>query len=82
MPTVLPNAIFKRPACATNPLEDGTVNGTQLFKVDMTRLTRLAVKEQGLGTKEADRCRNFYAMGLVFWLYERSLEPTLRVHPR
>ncbi|MGO8748007.1 MAG: 2-oxoacid:acceptor oxidoreductase subunit alpha [Thermoguttaceae bacterium] len=64
--------------CATNPLEDGTVNGTQLFKVDMTRLTRLAVKELGLGTKEADRCRNFYAMGLVFWLYDRSLEPTLR----
>jgi 2-oxoglutarate ferredoxin oxidoreductase subunit alpha len=64
--------------CATNPLDDGTVNGTQLFKVDMTRLTRLVVKELGLGTKEADRCRNFYAMGLVFWLYDRSLEPTLR----
>ncbi len=38
----------------------------------------LAVEGLGLGTKEADRCRNFFAMGLVFWLYDRPLEPTLR----
>jgi len=64
--------------CATNPLEDGTVDGYQVFRVDITRLTRLAVKELGLSTKEADRCRNFFAMGLIFWLYDRPLEPTLR----
>ena len=62
----------------TNPLEDGTVRGYQLFQVDMTRLTRLAVKEVGLSTKEADRCGNFFAMGLVYWLYDRPLEPTER----
>jgi 2-oxoglutarate ferredoxin oxidoreductase subunit alpha len=44
----------------------------------MTRLTRLAVEGLGLGQKESDRCRNFYAMGLTFWLYDRSLDPTLR----
>jgi 2-oxoglutarate ferredoxin oxidoreductase subunit alpha len=38
----------------------------------------MAVADLGLGIKESDRCRNFYAMGLVFWLYDRSLEPTLR----
>jgi len=64
--------------CATNPLEDGAVAGYQVFRVDITRLTRLAVKELGLSTKEADRCRNFFAMGLIFWLYDRPLEPTLR----
>ncbi len=64
--------------CDANPLDDGTVDGYQLFRVDITRLTRLAVKELGLSTKEADRCRNFFAMGLVFWLYDRPLEPTLR----
>src|SRR3989339_271255 len=64
--------------CKTNPLEDGSLQGYQLFEVEMTRLTRLAVKELDLGTKEADRCRNFYAMGLVYWLYDRPLEPTLR----
>jgi 2-oxoglutarate ferredoxin oxidoreductase subunit alpha len=44
----------------------------------MTRLNRLAVEGLGLGVKEADRCRNFYAMGLIFWLYDRPLDPTLR----
>ena len=44
----------------------------------MTKMTRLAVEGLGLSQKEADRCRNFFAMGLVFWLYDRSLEPTLR----
>ena len=62
----------------TNPLEDNSLDGYQLFPVEMTRLTRLAVEGLGLGQKEADRCRNFYAMGLVFWLYDRSMEPTLR----
>jgi len=59
-----------------SPLEDGSLDGYQLIRVDMTRLTRNAVQDLGLGTKEADRCRNFFAMGLVFWLYDRSLEPT------
>jgi 2-oxoglutarate ferredoxin oxidoreductase subunit alpha len=62
----------------TNPLEDGSLDGYQLFPVEMTRLTRLAVEGLGLSQKEADRCRNFYAMGLTFWLYDRSLEPTER----
>ncbi len=61
-----------------NPLEDNSLSGYRLFEVDMTKLTRLAVAEQDLGQKEADRCRNFFAMGLVFWLYDRSLDPTLR----
>ncbi len=61
-----------------SPLDDGSLDGYQLFPVEMTRLTRLAVEGLGLGQKEADRCRNFYAMGLTFWLYDRSLEPTLR----
>jgi len=62
----------------TSPLEDGSLEGYQLFPVEMTRLTRLAVEGLGLSQKEADRCRNFYAMGLTFWLYDRSLEPTER----
>jgi 2-oxoglutarate ferredoxin oxidoreductase subunit alpha len=61
-----------------NPLEDGSLGKYKLHAVDMTKLTRLAVEGLGLSQKEADRCRNFFAMGLVFWLYDRSLEPTLR----
>ncbi|WP_425395788.1 2-oxoacid:acceptor oxidoreductase subunit alpha [Aeoliella sp.] len=63
----------------SNPLEDGSLEKKfRLHKVDMTKLTRLAVEGLGLSQKEADRCRNFFAMGLVFWLYDRSLDPTLR----
>ena len=69
---------LKQAGYEENPLEDGSLAAYQVFSVDMTRLTRLAVESLGLGVKEADRCRNFYAMGLVFWLYDRSLDPTLR----
>jgi 2-oxoglutarate/2-oxoacid ferredoxin oxidoreductase subunit alpha len=62
----------------TNPLEDGTLKSYRMHSVDMTKLTRLAVEGLGLSQKDADRCRNFFAMGLVFWLYDRPLEPTLR----
>ncbi len=69
---------LKQAGYSTNPLEDGSLDGYQFFSVDMTKLNRLAVESLNLGLKEADRCRNFYAMGLVFWLYDRSLDPTLR----
>lgn len=63
----------------TNPLESGELEEKyKLHKMDMTKLTREAVDGLGLSVKEADRCKNFFAMGLVFWLYDRSLEPTLR----
>jgi len=62
----------------SDPLEDGSLSAYKLHSVEMTKLTRLAVEGLGLSQKEADRCRNFFAMGLVFWLYDRSLEPTLR----
>ncbi|MEE2642431.1 MAG: 2-oxoacid:acceptor oxidoreductase subunit alpha [Planctomycetota bacterium] len=62
----------------SNPLDDEELSKYRLIKVNMTRLTRGAVEELGMSTKLADRCRNFFAMGLVFWLYGRDLQPTLR----
>ncbi len=62
----------------TSPLEDGSLKSYRLLSVDMTKLTRLAVEGMGLSQKDGDKCRNFFAMGLAFWLYDRSLEPTLR----
>ncbi len=63
----------------TNPLDDGNLDERfRLTRVKMTKLTRDSVAELGLSVKEADRCRNFFAMGLVYWLYGRSMEPTLR----
>lgn len=62
----------------TNPLEDGTIEGYRTIEVAMTKLTRGAVEPTGLSVKLADRCKNFFAMGLVFWLYGRDVTPTLR----
>ncbi len=64
---------------ASNPLDDETLTDKyRLAKVPITRLTRTAVQDLGLSVKEADRCRNFFAMGLIYWLYGRGMEPTLR----
>ena len=61
-----------------NPLLDGSLEAYQLIQVPLTSLTREAVQSSGVGRKLAARCRNFFAMGLVYWLYGRSLTPTLR----
>jgi 2-oxoglutarate ferredoxin oxidoreductase subunit alpha len=61
-----------------SPLEDGSLKGYRLFKIPINTLNRDAVSQIKLSPREADRCKNFFALGLVYWLYERSLEPTLR----
>lgn len=61
-----------------SPLDDDSLAAYQVFPVPMTSMTRGAVEGLELSLKEADRCRNFFAMGLVFWLYGRSMDPTLR----
>jgi 2-oxoglutarate ferredoxin oxidoreductase subunit alpha len=61
-----------------DPLTDGSLDGYRLIKVPMTKLSRNAVEGLGLSQKEADRCRNFFAMGLVYWMYGRSLDTTRR----
>jgi len=61
----------------SNPLEnDDSLQAYRVHKVPMTRLTRDAVEGLGLTVREADRCKNFFALGLVYWLYERDATPT------
>ena len=62
----------------TNPLEDGSLKGYRVIRIPINKLNREAVAEMKLSPREADRCKNFFALGLVYWLYERSLDPTLR----
>jgi 2-oxoglutarate ferredoxin oxidoreductase subunit alpha len=62
----------------SSPLEDGSLKGFRVFRIPINSLNRAAVAEVKLSPREADRCKNFFALGLVYWLYERSLEPTLR----
>ena len=70
---------FKLAKVESNPLDADVLEETyRIIRVQMTKLTRDAVAEHGLSQKIADRCKNFFAMGLVYWLFGRSLEPTLR----
>jgi 2-oxoglutarate ferredoxin oxidoreductase subunit alpha len=62
----------------TNPLEDGSLKGYKVYRIPINKLNREAVAEVKLSPREADRCKNFFALGLVYWLYERPLDPTLR----
>ena len=62
----------------SNPLEDGTLRNFHVHKVPITMLNRYAVEDiEGLSTKEVDRSRNFFALGLTFWIYDRPLDNTL-----
>ena len=68
---------LSKAGCDSNPLDDGdALQAYNVHKVPMTRLTRDAVDGLGLSQKESDRCRNFFALGLVYWLYERDPDPT------
>lgn len=63
--------------CITNPLEDGSLQPYRVMRVAISKLTREAVAACELSPREAERCKNFFALGLVSWMYERPLEPTL-----
>ncbi|MBI1733853.1 MAG: 2-oxoacid:acceptor oxidoreductase subunit alpha [Candidatus Rokubacteria bacterium] len=63
---------------AQNPLDEAALGERyRLHKVDMTGLTLEALKDLGLNAKEKDRTKNFFALGLVSWIFTRPLEPTL-----
>ena len=68
---------LKKAGYESNPLADDSLASYRLIKVQIDKLNDLAVKEAGLGAKQSDRCKNFFALGLVYWLYGRPLEPTL-----
>ncbi len=61
-----------------NPLETGELSRYHAFKIPITQQTLEAVKATGLGPKDAARCRNFYALGVLYWLFDRPLESTTR----
>lgn len=60
-----------------NPLEDGSLDGYTLIKVPMTSLTKTACADLGVKPRDADRSKNFFALGLVSWMYSRPMETTI-----
>ena len=62
---------------SSNPLDDGSLSGYQIYKIPMTTMTLQAVKDSGVSKKEAERCKNMFALGVISWMYGRPLEPTV-----
>jgi len=62
-----------------NPLEDTSLDGYTVHKIDVTKLTREALKENTtLGVKEKDRAKNMFVLGFLYWMYDRSMDNTIQ----
>jgi 2-oxoglutarate ferredoxin oxidoreductase subunit alpha len=69
---------LRKAQMTSNPLEDHSLDKYRLFSVELERLTRRSLEHLGLDAKSMDRCKNFFALGMCYWLYNRSMEPTVR----
>src|ERR1700741_124484 len=69
---------LRKAQMTVNPLEDHSLDKFRLFPVELERLTRRALEHLGLDAKSMDRCKNFFALGMCYWLYNRSMDPTVR----
>jgi 2-oxoglutarate ferredoxin oxidoreductase subunit alpha len=71
-------ANLKKAGYEANPIEDHSLDGYAVVAIDISKYTIAAVEESGLNKKEAERCKNFWTLGLMFWIYGRKLEPTIK----
>ena len=69
---------LKKAGYASNPLEDGSLASYRLFLVPLATLTRRTLEGSGLDAKSVERCKNFFALGMAYWLFSRPLESTQR----
>jgi 2-oxoglutarate ferredoxin oxidoreductase subunit alpha len=60
-----------------NPLENGSLEGYEVIKIDVTKLTRETLKDFALGMKEKDRAKNMFVLGFLYWMYNRQLDNTI-----
>lgn len=60
-----------------NPLEDGSLGNYELIKIDITKMTREALKEFSMGMKEKDRAKNMFVLGFLYWMYNRDMSSTV-----
>jgi 2-oxoglutarate ferredoxin oxidoreductase subunit alpha len=68
---------LKKAGYESNPLEDDSLKPYQVHAVKISTMNREALKDLDIGSKAVDRCKNFFALGLVYWLYGRPMEQTL-----
>ena len=63
---------------AGNPLEDNSLEGYELIKMDVTKMTREALKDFTMGMKEKDRAKNMVVLGFLYWMYNREMDNTIQ----
>ena len=61
-----------------NPLEDNSLESYTVIRIDVTKMTREALKEITMGTKEKDRAKNMFVLGFLYWMYNRDMESTIK----
>lgn len=61
-----------------NPLDDGSLENYEVIRMDVTKMTREALKEITMGTKEKDRAKNMFVLGFLYWMYNREMENTIQ----
>lgn len=72
------DANLKKAEYETNPLTDGSLDRFKVFQIDITKLTATALEDMQLPARTVTRCRNFFALGVVSWLFHRPIEPTVQ----
>ena len=60
-----------------NPLENGSLDNYEVIKMDVTKMTREALKDFTMGMKEKDRAKNMFVLGFLYWMYNRDMENTI-----
>jgi 2-oxoglutarate ferredoxin oxidoreductase subunit alpha len=60
-----------------NPLEDGSLESYEVIPMDVTKMTREALKDFTMGTKEKDRAKNMFVLGFLYWMYNRDMDNTI-----
>ncbi len=69
---------LRKAQMTSNPLEDHSLDKYRLFSVELERLTKAALDHLGMDAKSISRCKNFFALGMCYWLYNRSMDSTVR----
>ncbi len=71
-------ADLRKAQMTANPLEDHSLDAYRVFAVELEKLTQAALEELGMDVKSMNRCKNFFALGMCYWLYNRSMDSTYR----
>jgi 2-oxoglutarate ferredoxin oxidoreductase subunit alpha len=69
---------FKIASITSNPLEDGSLKHYQVYRVEISKITSNALADMNISTRMVDKTKNFFALGLMYWMYNRPLDQSVK----